>query len=221
MYVLHYYPDTASLVVRMVLAELAVPHQTLLIDRAAGHLDSQAYRGLHPLGKIPAFETPNGSMFETAAILLHLCDAHPSPMAPTPDAPDRSAFLSWLFFTSSNIHPILLQLFYPERTAGPDCVLQVLTHAREQMQTCLNALETMTARDAPDWLSVEKPTMLGYYIAMLLHWLGSNPPGHPGHFASQDFPALHAVLTMLERCPAAQIIAADEGLGPTPFTQPN
>lgn len=220
MYVLHHYPDTASLVVRMVLAELDVPHQARLIDRAAGALSSPAYLALHPLGKIPAMETPQGPMFETAAMLLHLCDARPGRLAPAPDAPDRGPFLTWLFFTSSNIHPVLLQLFYPERTAGPDCIPQVLTHARVQMQLLLAALETMVARDKPDWLSPHKPTMLGYYIAMLLHWLGSNPPDHPGYFASRDYPALHAILTCLESRPAARTIAADEGLGPTPFTHP-
>lgn len=220
MYVLHHYPDTASLVVRMVLAELDVPHDARLIDRAAGELTSPAYRALHPLGKIPAMETPQGPMFETAAMLLHLCDTHPGPMAPAPDAAERGGFLTWLFFTSTNIHPTLLQLFYPERTAGPDCATQVLAHASAHMQTLLDALEAMVARDQPGWLSAQKPTMLGYYIAMLLHWLGQNPPDHPGHFASRDYPALHAILTMLETRPAAQTVAADEELGPTPFTQP-
>jgi glutathione S-transferase len=220
MYLLHYSPDTASLVVRMVLAELAVPHRARLIDRAAGELTQARYLALHPLAKIPAMETPQGPMFETAAMLLYLCDAHPGPMAPQPAATDRGPFLTWLFFTSTNIHPTLLQLFYPERTAGPDCAPQVLAHARAQMQTLLATLEAMVARDRPDWLSPHKPTLLGYYIAMLLHWLGQTPPDHPGHFASQDYPVLHAILTHLESRPAAQTIAADEGLGPTPFTHP-
>lgn len=220
MYVLHYSPDTASLAVRMVLAELGVPHQALLIDRDGGALTSQAYLRLHPLGKIPAMETPDGPMFETAAMLLHLCDAHPGPMAPAPDAPERAAFLSWLFFTSTNIHPTLLQLFYPERVAGPQCVPQVQAHARVLMQTLLAKLEAMTARDAPDWLSAHKPTLLGYYIAMLLRWLGSMPADHPAYFASTDYPALHRVLAHLETRTATQTIATDEALGLTPFTHP-
>lgn len=220
MYILHHYPDTASLVVRMVLAELGVPHQARLVDRAAGGLTSPAYRRLHPLGKIPALETPDGPMFETAAMLLFLCDNHPGPMAPLPNARDRGAFLTWLFFTSTNIHPTLMNLFYPQRIAGADCIPQVLAHARAEMQIQLDALETMIARDAPDWLSAQKPTVLGYYIGMLIHWLAGFPPDHPGHFRSADFPALHAVLAMLELRPAAQTIAADENLGPTPFTQP-
>ena len=219
MYRLHYFPDTASLVVRMVLLELGVPHELHLIDRAAGALDSPAYRALHPMGKIPAMETPDGPMFETAAMLLYLCDKH-GKLAPLPDAPDRAGFLAWLFFTSTNLHPTLLQLFYPERTAGPDCAPQVLTRARAQMQDHLGLLNSMLTRDAPAWFGTEA-SLMGYYLGMLMRWLGSNAPDHPGYFATAAFPALHARLAALETSAAAQSVAAAESLGALPFTQPN
>lgn len=218
MYSLHYSPDSASLVLRMVLAELEIPHRLCLVDRTAGALDSAEYRALHPLGKIPALETPDGIMFETAAILLYLADKYHA-LAPAPQHPDRAAFLSWLFFTSTNIHPTLLKFFYPERTAGAACVPQVLAQARSEMQVLLTALDTMLARENPAWFSAE-PSLMGYYLGMLMHWLGGNPPDHQGYFPTADFPALHARLAALEVRPAVQSTAADEGLGRLPFTQP-
>lgn len=219
MYKLHYFPDTASVAVRMVLLELGAAHELHLIDRASGALDSAAYRALQPMGKIPALETPDGPMFETAAILLYLCDKH-GQLAPAPDAPERAAFLAWLFFTSTNLHPTLLQLFYPERTAGPDCTAQVLAHARAQLQSQLALLNAMLTKQSPAWFGTA-PSLIGYYLGMLMHWLGSNPPDHPGYFATADFPALHARLAALETRAAAQTVAADESLGALPFTQPN
>lgn len=68
MYRLHYFPDTAPIVVRIVLEELGQKHVCHLIDRKGGALDSPSCRALQPLGKIPALETPDGPMFETAAI---------------------------------------------------------------------------------------------------------------------------------------------------------
>jgi glutathione S-transferase len=218
MYILHSSPDSASLVVRMVLTELDLPHQIRRVDRAAGALDSADYRALHPLGKIPVLETPEGVMFETAAILLYLADKHHA-LAPAPDHPDRARFLTWLFFTSTNIHPVLLQLFYPDRSAGEACSAQTLTHARAQMQKLLTALDSMLARENPEWFSTG-PSLMGYYIGMLMHWLAGNPPDNPGYFPTSDFPALHTRLAALETRPAAQTIAADEGLGRLPFTQP-
>ena len=110
MYVLHYYPDTASLAVRMVLAELGVQHRCELIDREAGVLSSPAYRKMQPLGLIPAMETPDGTMFETAAILLYLADRHPG-LAPAVGSPDRGDFLKWLFFLSNTAHADLRTIF--------------------------------------------------------------------------------------------------------------
>lgn len=218
MYVLHYFPDTASLAVRMVLAELGVQHRCQLIDREAGALNSPVYRKMQPLGLIPAMETPDGPMFETAAILLYLADRHPG-LAPAPDAADRGDFLKWLFFISTNIHTTLLQLFYPERTAGPDCAQAVLDHALPKMKQFLGLIEQAAASN-PGWLSQDRPTMLGYYLAMLLHWLGGFGTDHPLQINIADYPALHGVLSMLEGQHATQAIAEDEGLGPTPFTAP-
>ncbi len=219
MYTLHYSPDTASLIVRLVLRQLNLPFAARLIDRNAGALDSPAYRAMHPLGKIPAMETPDGPMFETAAILLYLSDRHPG-LAPAPDSPDRAAFLKWLFFTSTNVQPTLLELFYPDRVAGPEHAAAVLTEAHIRMQTFLTLLDQMVARDRPDWLSDTKPTLLGYYLAVLLRWLASCPAGSPAHFTSAAFPALHRVLATLESQPAALEAALAENLGPTIFTNP-
>lgn len=218
MYVLHYFPDTASLVLRMVLLELGVPHECRLIDRENGALDSPAYRAMQPLGKIPAMETPDGPMFETAAMLLYLADRHPG-LVPRPESPDRAAFLKWFFFTSTNVHPTLLDLFYPDRVAGEDAVAEVQTRARAKMLNFLTILND-ACKDSPAWLPADRPSLLGYYLGMLIHWLGSYDADHPSHFMAHHFPALHRVMAALETRDAAQKIALEEGLGALPFTAP-
>ena len=112
MYVLHYSPDSASMAVRMVLEELNLPYRLRLVNREDGTRDTAGYRALQPLGLIPALETPDGAMFETAAILLWLADRHPgADLAPAPADPARGDFLKWFFYTSTNLHPTLLQVF--------------------------------------------------------------------------------------------------------------
>lgn len=212
MYVLHYWPDTASTIVRLVLEEMGQPYEARLIDRESGALNSPAYRALNPLGQIPAFETPDGPMFETAAILLYLSERHG--LAPAPGSADRAQFLKWLFFISSNIHPTLMQLFYPERTAGPDCTAAVVSHAAVKMAEYLTILDTMVETDSPAFLSASQPSMLGYYLGILMRWIAKD-------FPSANYPALHSVLTHLENRPAALTCAGMESLGPTIFTQPN
>ncbi len=219
MYTLRFSPDSASLIVRLILEELALPYEARQIDRAAGELSSPEYRALHPLGKIPAMETPNGPMFESAAILLYLSDRHPG-LAPAPDAQDRAAFLKWFFFTSTNIHTTLMDIYYPERVAGDAAAGSVVTHASAKMKTLLAAIN-QAAEDNPNWLSFEQPSLLGYYIAVLMRWLGQNDPEATGYIKASDYPALHKVLAMLEMRPASLAVAAAEGLGKTIFTMPS
>jgi glutathione S-transferase len=218
MYVLHYWPDSASLIVHLVLAELGVPFRLEKVDRANGALDGPAYRALHPLGKIPVLETPDGSMFETAAILLYLSERHPG-LAPLPGGPDRAGFLTWMLFATNHVHMPAMAFFYPDRVAGPDHSAVVMENARPAMTQSLGVLEAMAAR-APAWLPPDRPSALGYYIGVVLRWLSQNGPGHPGYFTAADFPALHQTLAMLEARPSALAVAKAEALGPTIFTNP-
>ncbi len=218
MYCLRFSPDSASLIVRLVLEELALPYEARQIDRDAAELSSPEYRALHPLGKIPVMETPHGPMFETAAILLYLSDRHPG-LAPAPDAPDRAAFLKWFFFTSTNIHPTLMDIFYPERVAGAGAAALVTAHAAARMDALLKVINTAAAAN-PVWLCADRPSLLGYYLAVLLRWLGQRDSKAADYVSVTTYPALTTILTMLETRPAALAVAAAEGLGTTIFTNP-
>jgi glutathione S-transferase len=205
----------------MVLKELGVAHELRWVDRAGGALSTASYRRLHPLGKIPVMESPDGPIFEAAAILLYLADRHPAAnLAPAPNSAERAAFLKWLFFLSSNVHPTLLSFFYPERIAGENGAPAVLAHAHAHMMVLLTALDLMVLQEKPAWFSPDRPGILGYYTGMLMRWLASFGDGHPSYFRSHEFPGLHRVLLPLENRAAARSVALHEKLGPTIFTNP-
>lgn len=211
MYILHHTPDSAALIVRLVLEELHLPYRIAPIDRAGGALDSPAYRKLHPLGKIPALETPHGVMFETAAMLLHLTEVT-SKLAPAPGTPPRALFLSWLFFISNTLHPAAMAYYYPHRAAGAAHAEAAKAHAAAALKPMLQSLNDMVAAEAPDWLSTEA-SALSYYIAVLMRWLSEPCP-------PTDYPALHKILLALETTPAALSCAQAEDLGQTMFSTP-
>ncbi len=207
MYTLHYWPDTASTIISLILTELDQPFTANLINRDAGELDSQTYRDMNPLGQIPAFRSDDGPLFETAAIVLYLCERHPG-LAPAPGDPDRGQFLKWLFFISTNIHPAVLQMFYPERTAGPLNTQAVVEHAKEKMTTFLTILNDQAQ------IPADRASALGYYIAVLMRWMAAD-------FPSSAFPNLHRTLSHLQTRPAALSCAIAEGMGATIFTNPD
>jgi glutathione S-transferase len=220
-YRLHYAPDNASLVIRLALEELALPYETVLVDRRARAQDSAAYRALNPGGLIPVLETPDGPLFETAAILLWLADRH-SAMAPAPDSPQRAAFLKWLFFASNTLHADLRMLFYPGTYIGAAQPHQTQLQAtlRQRLHQHLTSLDHAAA-ERPAWLGAPLPSVLDCYLACLLRWMALYPADSDrSWFDLAAYPALQRLCAGLESRPAVACAQQAEGLGAHPFTNP-
>ncbi len=220
MYVLHYAPDNASQIIRMVLEELAVPYRTALVDRSTRAQDRPEYRAVNPTGLIPALETPQGAVFETAAILLWLTETHAA-MAPAPGSALRGDFLKWLIFVANTLHADARLLFYPEAHAGS---AQALPGFRSQTEARilrhLGLLDTVAAQ-SPGYLVASDPSVLCYYICCLIRWITLYPADRRGWLDLARFPALFDLAETLQSRPAALRVALAEGLGPTVFTDPH
>ncbi len=218
-YRLHYAPDNASLVIRLALEELGQPYETVLVNRAAREQRGAAFRALNPGGLIPVLETPDGVMFETAAILLWLADRHGA-LAPAPGDPERAGFLKWLVFASNTLHADLRMLFYPDQYIGPDPGHQAALRAGLLARLRRHLTSLNEAAPTP-WLGGPNPSLLDFYLACMLRWMAIYPSGFDtGWFALADYPALHAMCAALEPRPSVTAACIAEGLGPTPFTHP-
>jgi glutathione S-transferase len=215
MYVLHYAPDNASLVIRLVLDGAGIPYRTRLVDRARREQDGPAYRALNPTGLIPTLETPQGPLSETAAVLLWLTDTHH--LGPAAGDPDRLPFLKWLFFLSNTAHADLRMIFYPHQYAPAD---RFAAHAEITAARMLRhfGLVDAAAGRHPNLFAPAKP--LGAYAITLARWAALYPPDGPAWFDLADFPALLALARAQEARVETPVIARAEGLGTHPFTRP-
>ena len=210
--VLHYAPDNASLCVRLALEEVGAPYQSVLVDRAARGQKAPAYLRLNPNGLIPVLETPDGPIFETAAILLWLADRHPGLM---PGGPERAKALTWLIWLSNTLHPALRMLFYPGAYAPEDPPgLRRATQARIP-----DLLDILEASDAP-FRHAGRPTALACYAAPMLRWMALYPPGDTAWFDLARWPRLHQLARDMDARPSARAAISAEGLGDTPFSAP-
>jgi glutathione S-transferase len=215
MYKLHGVHDWASLAIHLALAELDQPFAFVPHDPA--DLGTGAYLAIHPFGKIPALETPQGPVFETGAILLWLTGTH-GRLAPALADADRGAFLSWFLHVANTVHPGMMGLLHPYRAAGEGAAGLVGPVARDTLRASYGALDRVAASGVW-WLSGDRPSILSLYLAMLMRWTSAFARDPALNIAVADYPALAAVLRALEVRPAVQRVAAAEGLGPHPFTQ--
>ncbi len=212
---LHYAPDNASLCVRLALEELGMTYETVLVDRSARAHKSASFLALNPNGLIPVLETPEGPMFETAAIILWLADTH-GDMIPAVDAPDRAHALQWLFWISNTLHPTQRMLFYPEQyTAGDIETLRIATRRR-----LIEKLDVLNAATNASWLDSDAATAQSCYLGPMLRWCAIYG-GSTEWFNLALWPRLLAFAKRAEVRPAVIRVAAAEGLGPTPFSNPS
>ena len=212
---LHYAPDNASLCVRLVLEEMALPFETVLVDRSTSAQKSAQYLAMNPNGLIPVLETPHGPMFETAAILLWLADRE-KVMIPAPDTPERAHALQWLFWLSNTFHASLRMLFHPDKyTPIASDTLREMT--RERLVAQLDMLEA--AQTVP-WRDSQDTTIHACYLAPLLRWCALYG-GSTEWFDLSRWPKLHAFAQRFETRPAVVRAAKAEGLGPTPISAPS
>ena len=219
MYILHYAPDNASLIVRLALLELGLPFTTQLVDRAVQAHNSDAYRAKVPTGLIPALEWDGQVMFETGAILLHLADQSGRMMPPASDALRPDA-LKWVFFIANTLHADCRPHFYPARYAGQSPAPAAFCAAtRARLAEHLTLLDrAATAQPALFW--ADGPSILTLYCAVICRWLQLYPQDQTKWLDLGNWPALYDLALRCEVRPSAHAAARAEGLGTAIFSAP-
>ena len=221
-YTLFYAPDSANIVVRMVLEELAVPYEALEVNSTHGSQRSEAFLRFNPQGQLPVLVDPaqDEPLFETAAILLHLADTH---QALQPPPAGRGRLLKWLFFLSNTLHADLRALFYSERYVATDSAIAPLRTAlhRRVTEHCA-LLEAEIARHQGPYVLGAQPTICDFYVAACIRWAQLYPHGDALPSAQlAQYPRLMAMLRTLEQRPSVQKAYALEGMDGSVFTAPN
>lgn len=213
MITLHYHPSTASMVPHILLEEIGEPYQRVLVDRAAGAHKQPEYLRLNPNGLIPVLVDGDQVVYETAAIVLHLCDTHPhARLAPAPGSWERALFYQWLAWLTNTLQSTLIVYFYPERwvrvgnTAG---AAEVKEQAQQKIGALLDMLDAELARHGQSWFGGPEYSALDAYVFTLCRWT-RNFSSAPARDRRRLGPYLQR---MLER-PALERVFAAEKLAP-------
>ncbi len=194
-YKLHCRSGAGSLAVQMVLEEIGAPYELIWVGKAAQDLEPS--QGTNPLGKVPVLVAPDGtSVFESAAILIHLTLAHPAAhLAPLVGSTAHARFLQWMVFLSANVYETALRYFYPERYSTAGTVAhegikeQALMDYYRHLEVVHNTLSPYVLGET---LSAADP-----YLYMLAGWF----PGGAASLSSR-LPKLAKHADLLRRRPA-------------------
>jgi glutathione S-transferase len=212
---LHYYPSTAAMVPHIVLEELGVPYERVLVDRTQNLHKTPDYLRLNPNGLLPVLTEGELVLYETAAIVLHLCDTHPqAALAPPLATPQRAHFYKWLVWLTNTLQATLIVYFYPERLVAEGNAAgatEVKARAQAKVGALLQQLEAQLAQHGGPWLLGGTFSALDPYVFTLCRWT-RNFTG----FKARDLAHLGPYLQRMLDRPAVQRVIAAERLS-APF----
>lgn len=218
---LHWSPDSANLVVRMALESFGLAYDPVRVRRDRLEHRASEFLALNPQGLLPVLEDQEVVLFETGAILLHLCEraGQFGPDGPGADQPAaRAAFLRWLFYLSNTLHADLRVIFYPHRymTEAPDRLRRAFTR---RFATHLDLIESTLP---PQGGLAGPVTMLEVYLACQIRWALIYPQPDGSLDGLDPWPRIAALLRDLEERPAIQrACQAEQILDERPFTRPS
>jgi glutathione S-transferase len=206
---LYYYPSTAAMIPHIVLEELGGPYERVLVDRTQDRHREPAYLELNPNGLLPVLTDGELVLYETAAIVLHLCDTHPQArLAPELGTAARAHFYKWLAWCSSTLQPTLGACFYPERwvkEGNAEGAAQVKQQAQAKVGALVDQLEDLLGSHGGPWILGAGYSALDAYAFTLCRWT-RNFQGRK----ARDLPRLGAWLRRVAQRPAVQRVFAAE-----------
>ena len=220
-YTLYGSPDSANLVIRMLLHELAQPFDSVWLDRSQQAHKRADYLALNPQGLIPVLLDDGRPIFETAAIALHLCQAHGALAGR--DGAQRGRFLQWLFYLSNTPHADLRARFYSaDYIAGAAARAALRAGMGRRFEGHLRLIEAELAGNAAGpWFLGDTFSALDIYLAALCRWWQLYPVGEAaGPIEAAALPRLHRLLGELAGRPAIAAACAEERIGAPFFIDP-
>ncbi len=206
MYILYGKKGSGSASVQAALEIVGVPYR---IVETASWEPNDAYDELlaiNPIGQIPTLVLPDGgALSESAAIHIHLADAHPASGLLPRDAPARAQAIRGLVFIAANCYSAITVIDFPERFCkDADADEAVKERIRAGTRARLHRHWEMFADLFParPFLSGNEIGSLDLYASVVSKWSGSR-----AHLRDAR-PAFHEALTRIDAHPKVASVFA-------------
>ena len=162
---LHYAPRTISVAVAICLEETGTPYEAVRVDFATAEQTKPAYHAVNPKGRVPALETPQGTLTETAAILEYA-----APELVPEDAFAVAKMRELMAYLNGTMHPHHAHGLRGERWADEESsYADMKRKVPQRMAECAAHLEEVLA-DLPFAVGTLE-VLSDAYLYVVLSWL--------------------------------------------------
>lgn len=177
---------------RWLIEEAAIPCEIVPVDMAAGEHRSEAYRRIHPHGKVPVLVDGDTPIFESAAITLYLADKVEG-FAPPVGTVERGLYYQWAFWAMATLEPGVILFGSQARKAEADKDQAVLAEGTAKYQECMRVLTG--ALEDREWLVGNRFSAADILVISIAAWAGAMK-------MNEGFPAVEAYVARGKARPA-------------------
>jgi len=207
MYTLYWSKGSANMACHAALIEIGAPYKLVEIDIDRNEQKSAAYLKLNPHARVPTLILDDGRvMYESAAILLFLCETHPKArLMPAVGAAGRPHFLQWLFYLTNTVQEALINWWHADNYMESDTERKALVASAERRLAHMwQHLDGVLEREGPYLLGREF-SVIDIFLTMVGHW--SRKMARP----ARSFPHIGRVMELVEARPAYRRMMTEEG----------
>jgi len=140
---LYHVSGTRGIRVIWAMKELGIPYEIELIDFSAEFRETPGWRSKNPVGKVPAMEDGDLTIFESGAMVQYLLDKYgEGRLQPVPGSDDHARYLQWSWFAESTFARPLGEIVN-HRRAIPEAFQSArsINEMQQRAHTCLEALD--------------------------------------------------------------------------------
>ena len=190
-----------------VLREIGCPFETIRVDISKGEQRDPAYLALNPNARVPTLVDGERVIYESAAILLYLCEEHPEAglMPPVGD-PQRGAFLQWLFWLTNTLQEDLQHWWHADNYLDTESARHELKSVSERrLERMFSQLDSRLGEAGP-WMLGERFSAIDIFLVMLCRW--TRAMARP----ATSYPNLNRLIGLVTARPAWAAMMLAEGI---------
>lgn len=207
LYRLYWDRGSANMAPHALLRELGVPFDLVHVDVASGAHRAPGYTALNPNQRVPTLVHGDMVLYESAAILLYLCESHPeASLMPLPGDPRRHLFLQWLFYFTNTLQEDLQHWWHADNYVTAEaCRSDMKAVAEQRLGRFFSRFDSSLAKDGPYVLGA-RFSACDLFFVMLCRWTRQMP------VTARDYPNIRRLVDLVTQRPAWRAMMAAEGI---------
>lgn len=174
MYTLYYSPGACSMAPHVVLNEIGAKFELKKVEISKGEGQKPEFLKLNPRGQIPVLVEDGQTIREGAAIIIHLCEKHNSPLLPK-SGPERTRALEWLMSANASLHPAYGKGFFVNKNAEGEAKEKLMKVVFEQINKLWAEADAQLAKTK--YLAGDNVTAADILYTVIANWGAYFPPG--------------------------------------------